>query len=148
MRVKCFYPAWANGSSNLLILFSHQLLCFFLSSPLSLLLFVRFTVSSSLSLSLSISLSILLSLYLSVFFSLCMPSSFSIVLFFLFSLRPHYHYLSPSPSVSLIPSIYSRVAYIYLRSRAKCLKFRTTTSKINTLGKPLMQQKYYFIHKM
>ena len=43
---------------------------------------------------------------------------------------------------------YSRVAYIYVRSRAKCLKFRTTTSKINTLGKPLMQQKYYFIQEM
>ena len=42
---------------------------------------------------------------------------------------------------------YSRVAYIYVRSRAKYLKFRTT-SKINTLGKPLMQQKYYFIHEM
>ena len=44
--------------------------------------------------------------------------------------------------------IYSRVAYIYVRSRAKCLKFRTTTSKFNTLRKPLMQQKYYFIHEM
>ena len=29
---------------------------------------------------------------------------------------------------------YSRVAYIYVRSRAKYLKFRTTTSKINILG--------------
>ena len=47
-----------------------------------------------------------------------------------------------------IYEIYSRVAYIYVRSRAKYLKFRTTTSKINTLGKPLMQQKYYFIHEM
>ena len=27
-----------------------------------------------------------------------------------------------------------RVTYIYVRSRAKYLKFRTTTSKINTLG--------------
>ena len=44
--------------------------------------------------------------------------------------------------------IYSRVAYIYVRSRAKYLKFRTTTSKFNTLRKPLMQQKYYFIHEM
>ena len=44
--------------------------------------------------------------------------------------------------------MYSRVAYIYVRSRAKYLKFRTTTSKINTLGEPLMQQKYYFIHEM
>ena len=44
--------------------------------------------------------------------------------------------------------IYSRVAYIYVRSRAKHLKFRTTTSKCNTLRKPLMQQKYYFIHEM
>ena len=43
---------------------------------------------------------------------------------------------------------YSRVTYIYVRSRAKYLKFRTTTSKINTLRKPLMQQKYYFIHEM
>ena len=43
---------------------------------------------------------------------------------------------------------YSRVAYIYVRSRAKCLKFRTTTSKINILGKLLMQQKYYFIQEM
>ena len=43
---------------------------------------------------------------------------------------------------------YSRVAYIYVRSRAKYLKFRTTTSKFNTLRKPLMQQKYYFIHEM
>ena len=42
---------------------------------------------------------------------------------------------------------YSRVAYIYVRSRAKYLKLRTTTSKINTLGKLLMQQKYYFIHQ-
>ena len=33
---------------------------------------------------------------------------------------------------------YSRVAYIYVRSRAKYLKFRTTTSKFNTLRKPLM----------
>ena len=45
-------------------------------------------------------------------------------------------------------SIYSRVTYIYVRSRAKYLKFRTTASKINTLRKPLMQQKYYFIHEM
>ena len=44
--------------------------------------------------------------------------------------------------------IYSRVAYIYVRSRAKCLKFRTTTSKFNIFRKPLMQQKYYFIHEM
>ena len=44
--------------------------------------------------------------------------------------------------------LYSRVAYIYVRSRAKYLKFRTTTSKFNTLRKPLMQQKYYFIHEM
>ena len=44
--------------------------------------------------------------------------------------------------------IYSRVIYIYVRSRAKYLKFRTTTSKINTLRKPLMQQKYYFVHEM
>ena len=43
---------------------------------------------------------------------------------------------------------YSRVAYIYVRSRAKYLKFRTTTSKFNTLRKPLMQQKYYFTHEM
>ena len=43
---------------------------------------------------------------------------------------------------------YSRVTYIYVRSRAKYLKFRTTTSKINTLRKPLTQQKYYFIHEM
>ena len=28
------------------------------------------------------------------------------------------------------------------------LKFRATTSKFNTLRKPLMQQKYYFIHEM
>ena len=40
------------------------------------------------------------------------------------------------------------VSHIYVRSRAKYLKFRTTTSKINTLEKPLMQQKYYFIHEM
>ena len=38
--------------------------------------------------------------------------------------------------------VYSRVAYIYVRSRAKYLKFRTSTSKFNTLRKPLMQQKY------
>ena len=44
--------------------------------------------------------------------------------------------------------IYSCVANIYVRSRAKYLKFRTTTSKFNTLRKPLMQQKYYFIHEM
>ena len=44
--------------------------------------------------------------------------------------------------------LYSRVTYIYVRSRAKYLKFRTATLKINTLGKPLMQQKYYFIHEM
>ena len=44
--------------------------------------------------------------------------------------------------------VYSRVAYIYVRSRAKYLFVRTTTSKINTLRKPLMQQKYYFIHEM
>ena len=44
--------------------------------------------------------------------------------------------------------MYSRVAYIYVRSRAKYLKFRTTISKFNTLRKPLMQQKYYFIHEM
>ena len=44
--------------------------------------------------------------------------------------------------------IYSRVAYIYVRSRAKYLKLRTTTSKFNSLRKPLMQQKYYFIHEM
>ena len=44
--------------------------------------------------------------------------------------------------------MYSRVTYIYVRSRAEYLKFRTTTSKINTLRKPLMQQKYYFIHEM
>ena len=43
---------------------------------------------------------------------------------------------------------YSRVAYIYVRSRAKYLKFRTTTSKFNTLRKPLMKQKYYLIHEM
>ena len=43
---------------------------------------------------------------------------------------------------------YSRVTYIYVRSRAKYLIFRTTTSKINTLRKPLMQQKYHFIHEM
>ena len=43
---------------------------------------------------------------------------------------------------------YSRVAYIYVRSRAKYLKFRTTTSKINTLRKSLMQQKYHFVHEM
>ena len=42
--------------------------------------------------------------------------------------------------------LYSRAAYIYVQSRD--LKFCTTTSKINTLGKPLMQQKYYFIHEM
>ena len=47
-----------------------------------------------------------------------------------------------------ISVMYSRVAYIYVRSRAKYLKVRTTTSKINTLRKPLMQQKYYFIHEM
>ena len=45
-------------------------------------------------------------------------------------------------------SKYSRVAYIYVRSRSKCLKFRTTTSKFNIFRKPLMQQKYYFIHEM
>ena len=44
--------------------------------------------------------------------------------------------------------MYSRVAYIYVRSRAKYLQFRTTTSKFNALRKPLMQQKYYFIHEM
>ena len=44
--------------------------------------------------------------------------------------------------------MYSRVAYIYVRSRAKYLKFRTTTSKIDTLRKLLMQQKYYFVHEM
>ena len=33
---------------------------------------------------------------------------------------------------------YSRVAYVYVRSRTKYLKFRTTTSKFNTLRKPLM----------
>ena len=43
---------------------------------------------------------------------------------------------------------YSRVAYIYVRSREKYLKFRTTTSKINTLRKLLTQQKYYFVHEM
>ena len=43
---------------------------------------------------------------------------------------------------------YSRVTYIYVRSRAKYFKFCTTTSKVNTLRKPLMQQKYYFIHEM
>ena len=37
---------------------------------------------------------------------------------------------------------------VYVRSRAKYLKFRTTTSKINTLGKLLMQQRYCFIHEM
>ena len=37
---------------------------------------------------------------------------------------------------------------VYVRSRAKYLKFRTITSKFNTLRKPLMQQKYYFIHEM
>ena len=47
-----------------------------------------------------------------------------------------------------IDTCYSRVAYIYVRSCAKYLKFRTTTSKFNTLRKPLMQQKYYFIHEM
>ena len=47
-----------------------------------------------------------------------------------------------------IASNYSRVAYIYVRSRAKYLKFRTITSKFNTFRKPLMQQKYYFIHEM
>ena len=61
----------------------------------------------------------------------------------------------PSPTAAIIRlakcemnSIYSRVTYIYVRSRAKHLKFRTTTSKINTLRKPLMQQKHYFIHEM
>ena len=44
--------------------------------------------------------------------------------------------------------IYSCVAYIHVRSRAKYLKFRTTTSKFNTLRKLLMQKKYYFIHEM
>ena len=48
----------------------------------------------------------------------------------------------------LLQTMYSRVAYIYVRSRAKYLKFRTTTSKFNALRKPLMQQKYYFIHEM
>ena len=38
-----------------------------------------------------------------------------------------------------VREIYSRVAYIYVRSRAKYLKLRTTTSKFNTLMKPLMQ---------
>ena len=47
-----------------------------------------------------------------------------------------------------VGATYSRVAYIYVRSRAKYLKFRTTTSKINTLRKLLMQQKYYFVHEM
>ena len=44
--------------------------------------------------------------------------------------------------------MYSRVAYIYVRLHAKYLKFRTTTSKINTLRKLLMQQKYYFVHEI
>ena len=48
----------------------------------------------------------------------------------------------------LVGPTYSRVAYIYVRSRAKYLKFRTTTSKINTLRKLLMQQKYYFVDEM
>ena len=51
-------------------------------------------------------------------------------------------------TLKLVDQIYSRVAYIYVRSRAKYLKFRTTTSKIIILGKPLMQQKSYFIHEM
>ena len=59
--------------------------------------------------------------------------------------KPQYYYRKMGASK---PQYYSRVAYIYIRSRAKYLKFRTTTSKINTLGKPLMQQKYYFIHEL
>ena len=56
--------------------------------------------------------------------------------------------MSASLYIYIYIPIYSRVTYIYVRSRAKYLKFRTTTSKINTLRKPLMQQKYYFIHEM
>ena len=52
------------------------------------------------------------------------------------------------PNFPIFWPTYSRVAYIYVRSRAKYLKFRTTTSKINTLKKLLMQQKYYFVHEM
>ena len=56
--------------------------------------------------------------------------------------------MQPARVSNMQTTMYSRVACIYVRSRAKYLKFRTTTSKINTLRKPLMQQKHYFIHEM
>ena len=61
----------------------------------------------------------------------------------------NYRNISKAISTGLsITENYSRVAYIYIRSRAKYLKFCTTTSKFNTLRKPLMQQKYYLKHEM